>query len=82
MENYTIINASELNVVDFQTVKTSSPESARKSIDKSRAVLKFSGDLPPSLQNLTSQPRTYTFEEIKTIMDTDEWKTYDEIDDL
>jgi len=82
MENYTIINAFELNLVDFQTLKTSSPESARKSIDKSSAVLKFLGDLPPSLKNLTSQPRIYTLEEIQTIMNTDEWETYDEIDEV
>tara|TARA_B100000035_G_C20985790_1_gene547740 strand:- start:858 stop:1106 length:249 start_codon:yes stop_codon:yes gene_type:complete len=82
MENYTIINATDLNTVDFTTVKTSSAQTSRKSIDESKAVIKFDGDLPPSLQTLTPTPTLYSFEEIQTIMNTDEWQTYNELDDI
>ena len=82
MENYTIINATDLNTVDFITVKTSSSQTSRKSIDESKAVIKFDGDLPLSLQTLIPTPTLYSFEEIQTIMNTDEWQTYNELDDI
>lgn len=63
---YVIINSSDLDGVDFDQVLTKYP---RKSLDGSKALLKFDGDTPSFLMGEAQ----YSWEEITPIMRSAEW---------
>lgn len=63
---YVIINSSDLDGVDFDQLLTKYP---RKSLDGSKALLKFDGDTPSFL---IGEPQ-YSLEEIAPIMQSAEW---------
>lgn len=69
---YVIINSSDLDGVDFDQLLTKYP---RKSLDGSKALLKFDGDTPSFL---IGEPQ-YSLEEIKPIMRSAEWFDADEL---
>lgn len=70
---YVIINSSDLDGVDFDQLLTKYP---RKSLDGSKALLKFDGDTPSFL---IGEPQ-YSLEEIAPIMKSAEW--FDPSDDI
>lgn len=70
---YVIINSSDLDGVDFDQLLTKYP---RKSLDDSKALLKFDGDTPSFLIGETQ----YSLEEITLIMRSAEW--FDPSDDI
>ena len=63
---YVIINSSDLGGVDFDQILTKYP---RKSLDGSKALLKFDGDTPSFL---IGEPQ-YTHSEILPILAGAEW---------
>ena len=74
MKNYVIIDASEVNSVDFDQVMQTSTDTLRYSVDGSKALLKYEGDQPSFLSGKTE----YTHSEILSILSGPEW-TSDEI---
>lgn len=70
---YVIINSSDLDGVDFDQLLTKYP---RKSLDGSKALLKFDGGTPSFLIGETQ----YSLEEITPIMRSAEW--FDPSDDI
>ena len=78
MENYEqrqfmIFNVSELNQIDFTQVLETSSETVRKSVDLSKTFVKWDGDIPICVTNLTTKEGPYTYTEIITILSTSEW---------
>jgi len=78
MENYEqrqfmIFNVSELNQIEFDQVLETSSETVRKSIDLSKTFVKWDGDIPICVSNLTTKEGPYTYSEIITILSTPEW---------
>ena len=71
--NYLIIQSSELSKVDFSQVLETSASTVRKSIDTTKTFIKWDGDTPSFVSNLTSTEGPYTNNEIRTILDTDAW---------
>ena len=71
--NYLIIQSSELSKVDFSQVLETSASTVRKSIDGTKTFIKWDGDTPSFVSNLTSTEGPYTNNEIRTILDTDAW---------
>ena len=67
--NYVIVNADELDEIDFTYVLERNSATLRYSLDKTKAVLKYEGDQPSFLSGKTE----YTHSEILTILATDEW---------
>ncbi len=63
---YAIINSSDLDGVDFEQLLTKYP---RRSLDGSKALLKFDGDTPSFLIGESQ----YSLEEIRPIMQSEEW---------
>ena len=77
--NYIIFNSSELNLIDFNQVLETSIDTIRKSIDETKAIVKWEGDTQPScISSLTTIEGTYTHSEILAIVSTDVW--YEDID--
>ena len=70
---FMIFNLSELNQVDFSQVLETSEETVRKSVDETKTFVKWDGDIPSSVDSLTTKEGPYTYEEISTILETPEW---------
>ena len=67
---YVIINADEVDSVDFSQVDETSADTVRYSTDGSLTFVKFDSDTtPPFLEGKTQ----YTHSEMLTILATDEW---------
>lgn len=70
---YMIFNVSELPKIDFTTVLETSIDTVRKSVDETKTFVKWDGEIPECVSNLTTQEGPYTYEEILTILSTSEW---------
>lgn len=75
MENrqFIIFNVSELNKIDFTQVLETSAETARKSFDGTKTFIKWEGETPQCVTELTTKEGPYTHEEILVILSTEEW---------
>ena len=71
--NYLIIQTSELDKVDFSQVLETSASTVRKSVDTTKTFIKWDGDTPSFVSNLTSTEGPYTHSQILTILNTDAW---------
>lgn len=72
--NFVIFNISELPTVDFTQVLETSEETVRKSIDGTKTFVKWDGEVvPPCVESLTTKSPYYTYEEMVTILATEEW---------
>ena len=73
MKKYVIINASEIDSVDFNKVLVTSSETARRNNDNTKEIIKYEGNQPSFLDG----KQEYTHSEIRSIV-TDvngEWFT-------
>lgn len=66
---YVIINASDLDSVDFNRVKETSADTVRYSLDGTKTFVKFEGDTPSFL---IGEPQ-YTHAEILEVLSGAEW---------
>ena len=67
---YVIINADEVDSVNFSQVDETSADTVRFSVDGSKTFVKFDTDTTPSFLVGKTQ---YTHSEILAILATDEW---------
>jgi len=67
---YVIINADEVDSVDFDQVDETSVDTIRYSVDGSLTFVKFDSDTTPSFLDGKTQ---YTHSEIIAVLATDEW---------
>jgi hypothetical protein len=77
---YIIFSMTEINVVDFSQVLETSQDTVRLSVDGTKTVVKYDGDMPSSIVALTTKEGPYTHEEILSIMQTPEWYNPDDIE--
>ena len=70
---YMIFNVSELEQIDFTQVKETSIDTVRKSIDQTKTFVKWEGEIPQCVVDLTTKEGPYTYEEILAILATEEW---------
>ena len=70
---YMIFNVSELEQIDFEQVKETSIDTVRKSIDSTKTFVKWEGETPQCVVDLTTKEGPYTYEEILVILATEEW---------
>jgi len=70
---YVIFSTTELDQVDFSQVLETSKDTVRKSVDETLTFVKFEGDMPSTVEALTTKQGPYTHEEILAILATEEW---------
>lgn len=70
---FMIFNVSELTNIDFNQVLETSTDTVRKSVDGTKTFVKWEGDIPSCVDNLTTKEGPYTYEEILTILAQPEW---------
>ena len=68
-----IFAVSELNQIDFNQVLETSIDTVRKSVDELKTFVKWDGETPDCVVNLTTKEGPYTYEEILDILATPEW---------
>lgn len=73
MRTYVIIDASEVNSVDFNQVLQADADKLRYSLDGTKTFVKYEGEQPSFLSGKTE----YTHSEILAILATDEWTNPD-----
>jgi len=71
-DTFCIVPVEYLDTLDFSTVKDTSIDTVRRSIDGTKAVIFWEGDGPIGIE----WP-TYTLDEIQAIMQTDEWTIFE-----
>ncbi len=70
---YLIFNVSELPLVNFSEVLETDVDTIRKSVDNTKTFVKWNGDVPSFVNNMTTKEGPYTHTEILTILATPEW---------
>ena len=70
---YVIFNVSELATIDFSQVLETSVDTVRKSIDETLTFVKYEGEMPSSVVDLTTKQGPYTHSEILTILAGPDW---------
>jgi hypothetical protein len=69
-----IFSVTELNQINFTQVCETSIDTVRKSVDELKTFVKWDGEvIPTSIDGLTTKEGPYTYEEILTILSTEEW---------
>ena len=76
---FMIFNVSELDNIDFNQVLETSKDTVRKSIDGTKTFVKWEGNIPSSVQSLTTKEGPYTYEEIIIILQSPEWTSNEPI---
>lgn len=71
--SYIIINVSELPLVHFDDVLENSTNTLRYSLDGTKTVIKWNGQTPDFVENLTTMEGPYTLQEILPILAGTDW---------
>jgi hypothetical protein len=72
--NFLIFNVSEINKVVFDDVLETSQSTLRKSVDKTKTLIKWEGNNEPAfVTTMTTKEGPYTYDEILVILATPEW---------
>ena len=70
---FMIFNVSELPQIDFTQVHETSINTVRTSLDETLTFVKWDGNIPSSVNALTTKQGPYIYEEILTILQGPEW---------
>ena len=70
---YVIFDMREVWEIDFDEVMETSIDTLRKSNDETKTFVKYLGDMPSSVSNLTTKTNEFTHSEIIDILSNEEW---------
>lgn len=70
---YVVFDVSEIDKIDFTQVLETSAETLRKSIDGTKTFVKWEGDVPSSIEALTTKGPYLTEMDMVLLMPTAEW---------
>ena len=76
--NFMIFNVSELNKINFDEVLETSVDTVRKSSDD-KTFVKWDGETPQSVLDLTTKEGPFTYEEILLILEGNNWNDVNQI---
>jgi hypothetical protein len=72
--NFVIFNVEELPLINFTQVLETSIDTVRKSIDGTKTLVKWDGEvIPACIENLTTKSDYHTYTEMLAILSTAEW---------
>jgi hypothetical protein len=70
---FLIFNVSELSIINFNEVLQTSIDTTRKSVNQTKTLIKWEGNTPTCVENLTTSEGPYTYNEVLIILNTSEW---------
>ena len=71
---YIIFDVTELSTIDFNQVLETSSDSVIYNVAETQTIVKYIGEMPSSVQALTTKVGPYTHTEIKNILTEPAWK--------
>jgi len=71
--SFAIFSTIEIDQVDFSLVCETSADTLRRSVDKTKTFVKWDGEQPEFVSELTTLEGPYTHAEILDILSTPEW---------
>jgi uncharacterized protein YjbK len=74
-KRFVIFNVSEINKIDFGQVLQDSATTLRKSVDGTKTFVKWEGETPACIAQLTTKSAEYTYEQMLTELDKSDWLT-------
>jgi len=81
-DNYrwVIFDTSETSSINFHQVQETSIDTLRLNYSGSQTFVKYIGDMPPTVENLTTKEGPYTYDEILNILTGSAWAHSGSID--
>ena len=73
MITYVIVNTSDLELLDYGQLLTTSIETTIRNVDGDKAIVKYKGDMPPTIESLSNKT-LHNHDEIIVIVESSEWK--------
>jgi len=73
MITYVTVNTSDLELLDYEQLLTTSIETTIRNVDEDKAIVKYKGDMPPTIESL-SDKTLHNHDEIIVIVKSDEWR--------
>ena len=70
---YIIFDITELSTLDFSQVLETSIDTITYNVDETQTVVKYLGDMPSSIQALTTKEGPYTHTQIMNIITGSAW---------
>ena len=70
---FLIVAVSEIPKLDFAQILQTSPDTLRRSLDATHAVIKWEGQAPDFIQNLATAQGPYDYAEIAEILAGPAW---------
>jgi hypothetical protein len=70
---YLIIQTSQINLVNFNEVLETSPETMRFNVDNSKTFVKWDGEDPSFINELSNTEGPYNYDQFMVILDAPEW---------
>lgn len=70
---YLIIQTSEINLVNFNEVLETDAETMRLSVDGTKTFIKWDGEDPSFIGNLSNTEGPYNYDQFMVVLDTPEW---------
>jgi hypothetical protein len=71
---YVIVNTSDLILLNYDQLLTTSIETTIQNVSGDKAIVKYTGDIPSTINSLNNKT-LYTHEEIIPIIESNEWKS-------
>jgi len=71
--SFAIFSTTEIDQVDFSSVCETSADTLRRSVDETKTFVKWDGEQPEFVSELTTLEGPYTHAEILEILSTPEW---------
>jgi len=71
--SFAIFSTTEIDQVDFSLVCETSADTLRRSVDETKTFVKWDGEQPEFVSELTTLEGPYTYSEILEILSTPEW---------
>jgi hypothetical protein len=70
---YVIFDVTELSTIDFNQVLETSIDTVIYNVAETKTIVKYIGEMPSSVQALTTKEGPYSFAEIKNILTGSAW---------
>lgn len=71
--NYLVFNMSEVDSIDFINVLESSVDTLRLSVDETKSFVKWEGETPSFVSDLTNTEGPYSHSQILEVLSEEAW---------
>jgi hypothetical protein len=80
--NFVIFNVEELPQINFDEVLETSTETTRRSVDGILTFVKWDGNPPECVENLTTKSEYYTYNEMLEILNSSDWVAPQDLEEI